>query len=110
MLAKASGAWRTTYDDAGIVTGLGAVSNGLTLDIADDGTGYLGAESAPVIDRVEGSETRVGGLIDGSVELRGRRVGGAVSVGALDTRVVGTRISVTESRGRLGRDASGESD
>lgn len=99
-----------TYDNTGIVTGLGAVGDGLTFDVADDGTGNLRTESAPVLDRVEGSQSRVGGLVDGSVELRRVGVGGAIPVGAPDTRVGGAGSSVTESRNRLGRNASGESD
>lgn len=103
----------TTYDDTGVVAGLGAVGDSLTLDIADDGTGDLGTESAPVLDRVEGSQSRVGGLVDGGVELRGLGVGGPVPVGAPDTRVGGAGSSVTESRNRagsLGGNASGEGD
>ncbi len=76
-----------TYDNTGVVTSLGAVSDGLTptlpMTVPEPRT-----ESAPVIDRVEGGKTRVGGLVDGSVELRSRRVGGTVLVSTPDTRVV----------------------
>lgn len=102
-----------TYNDTGVVTGFGAVSDSLTLDIANLGVGLLGTESAPVIDRVQGSKTRVGGLVNGGVELRRAGVGGAVPVGAPDTGVVGARSSVAErrrGRGGLGRGTSGQSD
>lgn len=92
----------------GIVTRLCAVSDGLTLDVADDRTRNLRAKGTPVLNRVEGSETRIGSLVDGRVELRRGRVGGAVPVGALYTRVVGTGSSVTERSDRLGRNTSDE--
>ena len=90
-------------NDTGVVTGLGAVGDGDLLNIGEGLASTRGSESAPVIDRVDGCETRNRGLVDGSVELGSRRVGGAVLLGGLDTRVVGVGGAVGEGRDVGGR-------
>lgn len=107
-LDKVSTGDGTVRDDTGVVTRLCAVGNSDLLNISEGLAGTGGTESAPVIDRVDGSKTRDRGLVDRGVELRGVRVGRSIPVPRLDTDGVGVGSAVLEGRnaGRLGLDAN----
>lgn len=53
----------TVWNDTGVVSGFGAVSNGLSLNVTDGGLSWW-SESAPVIDRVDGGKSGVRGWND----------------------------------------------